>query len=191
MTRVQLNIEDVFGDLPELESERLIMRKMTEADAYDMWIYSSDPDLLAHLPLGLTETVEESRKAIVGFMEMYQGRRVAPWGITNKADGKHIGICGYESWNPVTDRAEIGFLIAREYWRQGLASEAARRVMRFGFENMQLNRVEARTKTENEPSKQLLLKLGMRYEGLMREHSHWKGSYQDLELYAMLKREFM
>lgn len=190
MGRIQLKVEEVFQDLPTLASERLLMQKMTERDTDDMFAYTSDADLLRFLPLNVTPTRDDAEMAIHNFMDMYRARRVAPWGITIKATGKHIGICGFESWNPVTDRAEIGFLIAREFWRQGYASEAARRVMRFGYEKMGLNRIEARVKPDNESSRLLLGKLGMRYEGLMREHSWWRDSYHDLELYAILRREF-
>ena len=82
-------------------------------------------------------------------------------------------------------------MIARAHWRSGYASEAAKRVMRFGIERMNLNRIEARVKPENEASRLLLeKKLGMRYEGLLREHSWWRGAYHDLELYSLLKREY-
>lgn len=191
VTRVTLKVEDVFGEMPELESERLILRRMTPADAHDMFAYTSDPEMLVHLPLHLTPTVDDAHKSILGFMDMYAARRTAPWGITHKETGRHIGICGFENWNAQTDRAEIGFIVAREFWGRGLATEAATRVMRFGFERMNLNRLEARCKVENEVSKHLLVnKLHMQYEGLLREHSYWKGTYHDLLLYSLLRKEF-
>ena len=191
VTRINLKVEDVFGEIPELDAERLVLRRMTPADAEDMHTYTSDPEMVKHLPLFQTYTLEEAKRSIAGFMEMYDARRVAPWGITIKATGKHIGICGFENWNPSTDRAEIGFIIAREFWRSGYATEAATRVMRFGFERMQLNRLEARCTTDNIGSQILLeTRLGMTYEGLLREHSYWKGQYHDLKLYSLLKREF-
>lgn len=190
MGRIQLKIEEVFADLPTLESERLVLRKVTESDTDDMFAYTADAALLEHLPLNVTPTRAETQAAIRGFMDMYHARRVAPWGISLKATGRHIGLVGFESWNPVTDRAEIGFLVARAFWRQGYAIEAARRAMRFGFDQMKLNRIEARVAPRNEPSRLLLAKLGMRHEGLMREHSWWRGRYHDLELYSILKREF-
>jgi len=191
MAKVQLKIEEVFAEQPTLESDRLIIRAITPADTADMFAYTSDAELLQHLPLGVTPTLADAEDAVRGFVGLYDLHRAAPWGITVKETGRHIGIVGFESWNPVTDRAEIGFLIARSHWRQGYASEAALRVMRFGFEQMGLNRIEARVKPENESSRLLLeAKLGMRREALMREHSWWRGSYHDLELYAILKREF-
>ena len=78
MTRVQLKIEEVFADLPTLESERLIMRKVQESDADDMWAYTHDADLLTHLPLNVTPTREDAANSIRGFREMYASRRVAP-----------------------------------------------------------------------------------------------------------------
>jgi ribosomal-protein-alanine N-acetyltransferase len=190
VTRVNLKVEEVFGEMPELESERLILRRMTPADAEDMFLYTSDPEMVKHLPLNLTATLEDAERSIRGFMDMYAAKRVAPWGISLKESGRHIGICGFENWNPQTDRAEIGFIVARHEWGKGYATEAARRVMRFGFEQMQLNRLEARTKAVNEASKHVLARLNMTYEGLLREHSYWKGAYHDLELYAVLKREW-
>ena len=190
ITRVNLKVEDIFHPMPVLESDRLVLRRMEPRDAPGLFAYTSDPDMVKHLPLSLTPDLADAEKAIDGFMEMYAARRVAPWGISLKATDEHIGICGFESWNAMTDRAEIGFIVARAQWNKGYATEAATRVMRFGFEVMHLNRLEARCKIENEVSSHLLERLGMQYEGLLREHSYWKGAYHDLKLYSLLKREF-
>ena len=135
-TRVSLKVEDVFGTMPVFESERLVLRPMEPKDAPFMYAYCSDPEMVKHLPLSLTSTMAEAERSIRGFMDMYAARRCAPWGITLKENDEHIGICGFESWNPMTDRAEIGFIVARKHWRKGYAMEAATRVMRFGFEHM-------------------------------------------------------
>ncbi|MDB5098303.1 MAG: family acetyltransferase [Cyanobacteria bacterium RYN_339] len=190
VTRVTLKVEEVFADHPTLESERLLLRKIAPEDAPAMHAYTSDPEMVRHLPLNQTYTLEDAQRSVRGFMEMYAARKSAPWGVSLKDTGEHIGICGFENWNAQTDRAEIGFIIAKSQWGRGYATEAAKRVMRFGFEVMQLNRLEARTKSENIASKHVLARLGLQYEGLLREHSYWKGAYHDLELYAVLKREF-
>jgi ribosomal-protein-alanine N-acetyltransferase len=190
VTRVTLKVEEVFAEHPVLESERLLLRKIGMEDAADMHAYTSDPEMVKHLPLNQTYTIADAERSVRGFMDMYAAHKSAPWGVTIKETGEHIGICGFENWNAQTDRAEIGFIIARPHWGKGFATEAARRVMRFGFDVMRLNRLEARTKAENEASKHVLARLGMQYEGLLREHSYWKGAYHDLELYAVLRREF-
>lgn len=190
VTRVQLKVEDIFGELPVFESDRLVLQPMELDDAPELLEYCSDRDLLKHLPLEYTETLEDARRCIQNFRTMYAAKRLAPWGVTLKETGKHIGICGFESWNPFADRAEIGFVIARRHWRKGLATEAATRVMRFGFEKMNLHRIEARAKRENESSTQLLRKMGFQYEGYLREHGYWNGVYHNLELYSMLRDEF-
>ena len=189
-TRVSLKVEDVFGTMPVFESERLVLRPMEPKDAPFMYAYCSDPEMVKHLPLNQTYTIADAERSVQGFMGMYAAHKSAPWGVTLKETGEHIGICGFENWNAQTDRAEIGFIIARHHWGKGFATEAARRVMCFGFEVMRLNRLEARTKAENEASKHVLARLGMTYEGLLREHSYWKGAYHDLELYAVLRREY-
>lgn len=190
MGRIQVRTDEVFAELPRLESERLVLQRVTEDDTDDLFAYTRDADLLHHLPLDVTPARDDALACVRAFGAMYDAHRVAPWGITRKDTGRHIGLVGFESWNVVTDRAELGFLIARDQWGQGFATEAARRAMRFGFERMRLNRIEARVTPGNTASRMLLTKLGMRYEGLLREHSWWRGAYRDLELYALLAREF-
>lgn len=190
VTRIPVKVEELFAEHPVLQTERLILQKMRPEDAPGHLAYCSDMEVLAHVPLDFTPDLAAAERSIRGFMSMYEAKRAAPWGITLKATGEHVGLIGFESWNAQVDRAEIGFVVAKSVWRQGIATEAAHRVMRFGFEQMRLHRLEGRVTPDNLGSRELLeRKLGMRREGLLRGQSYWRGAYHDLELYAVLRPE--
>lgn len=87
-------------------------------------------------------------------------------------------------------RAELGYWIGMPYWGQGYCTEAAQAVLRFGFDSLQLHRIYAHHFGRNPASGRVLQKIGMRYEGCLREHvSRW-GRYEDLETYGVLRPEW-
>jgi ribosomal-protein-alanine N-acetyltransferase len=85
--------------------------------------------------------------------------------------------------------AEVGYWIGVAHWGNGYATEAARALVRYGFEVLQLHRIYASHSSNNPASGKVLLKLGMKHEGRMRQHLVKWGEYQDLEFYGMLKDE--
>ncbi len=88
------------------------------------------------------------------------------------------------------DRAEIGYWIGVPYWGHGYATEAAAAVMRYGFENFPLNRIYAVHFTRNPSSGRVLQKIGMRYEGTLRQHLKKWGEYVDLAYYGILRADY-
>ena len=85
--------------------------------------------------------------------------------------------------------AELGYWIGVPYWGNGYATEAARALARYAFEGLNLHRIYASHTVNNPASGEVLRKIGMKYEGRMREHLVKWGEYQDLEFYGMLKGE--
>jgi len=120
----------------------------------------------------------------------YENGIPSPWGIVYKENNKLIGTGGYHNWNPEHRRAEVGYAISSRYWNKGIMTETLKRMLRFGFEAMDLNRIEALCKIENAASEKVMQKCGMKYEGTLREQMFVKGAYQDLKLYSILKQEF-
>lgn len=86
--------------------------------------------------------------------------------------------------------AEIGYLIYRAHWGRGYASEAARRLVQHGFEDLGLHRIHAHHFAGNEASGRVLQRCGMRFEGVLRQHVQRWGRMQDLVLYGVLRAEF-
>ncbi|NIW38715.1 MAG: GNAT family N-acetyltransferase, partial [Gemmatimonadetes bacterium] len=86
-------------------------------------------------------------------------------------------------------QAEIGYDLAHRHWGRGLMTEALRPMLRFGFEEMDLHRIEAGVTVGNEASARVLEKLGFREEGLLRRGGYWKGAYHDLRGFGLLRRD--
>ena len=101
-----------------------------------------------------------------------------------------IGAIGIRNWAIEHARAEVGYVLARQHWGQGYATEALKAVLGFGFSRMELNRIEAKCVPENKGSIRVLEKSGMRREGLLREVEFSKGKFEDLNLYSILRRDF-
>ncbi len=182
--------EDIFSSLASIETERLLLRKVTLNDTADLFEYASDPQVATYVLWDQHRTQEDSRRYLAYMIEKYTRSDVGEWGIVHKKDGKFIGTCGYMWWNTLHCRAEIGYALSRKYWNRGLMTEAVRRVLKFGFEKMELNRVEARCMPGNGASEKVMKKVGMKYEGLMRKQAFASGTFHDLKMYAILREEY-
>ena len=187
--RASIKIDEVLKDLPTLETERLILRKMTLEDAEAIFAYASDPEVSRYTLWETHRSIEDSR----AFLELEVSKRESggepDWGIVYKGDHRFVGTCGIISWEPHHARAEIGYALSREYWGRNLMPEAARAMIRFGFERMSLNRIEARCIAENTASARVMEKAGMTHEGTLRQRELIKGAYRDIEVYAILREE--
>jgi ribosomal-protein-alanine N-acetyltransferase len=175
---------------PNLETARLMLRAMRMEDADFLLNEWSDP-LVTQLmcdeePLQTREQAEE-------FLRPFQTPEKIPnskwWGIELKPDGHLIGTCGYFRWNLQHHRAEIGYDLCPHFWGKGLMTEALQALIRYGFVEMNLNRIEAMTHIENLRSQRVLTKLGFQREGLLREYYCRDGVYNDQVQYSLLKRE--
>lgn len=128
---------------PILETERLILREATEEDAKDMFVYLSDQLVIKHMGISACETPEEVLGEIEWYKSIYKNGTGMRWGITLKDSGKVIGSCGFLNRNPKHYRCEVGYELSREHWGKGIANEALERVLQFGFEHLELERIEA------------------------------------------------
>jgi len=112
------------------------------------------------------------------------------WDILDKNSKKVIGNCGFHNHIAKHLRAEIGYWLNTQYRRQGLMKETVTRIMKFGFEEMNLNRIEACISPENIGSRNVVEHLHFTKEGLLREHYNEGGKLQDSFIYSILKKEF-
>jgi ribosomal-protein-alanine N-acetyltransferase len=176
-------------DYPILETDRLILRKLTLGDAEAVFAYASDPEVTRYVAWDTHRSLEDSKAFLKHTIRKNKRGDEPDWGIVYKGDQRFVGTCGFAGWEAGHARAEIGYVIRREYWGQGLMPEAVRAVVSFGFENMDLNRLEARSIAENAASTRVMEKAGMLYEGTLRQREFIKGAYRDIKLYAILKSE--
>ena len=183
-----MEVKAVFGDLPALRTDRLLLRRLEASDVEDLFAYASDPEIAEHTSWPAHETIEDSREFLSYVLEQYQKGEVAPWGVVYK--GKLVGTCGFLDWYLHSSWAEIGYALSSKYWRRGLMTEAVRAVISFGFRTMKLNRIQGRCEVENTASIRVMEKAGMKLEGVLREHEYGEGRYLDICMYSILRREW-
>ena len=178
-----------FSTFPRLYTERLALRAIIPADAADVFVFRSDAEVQKYNADPLTD-VAEAFALIDQFSSWYTAQQAIIWGITFHNENKVLGLCSIHHWNRRHHRAEIGYDLARRDRGQGIATEAVRAVLRFGFEQMQLHRIEAYTILDNFASVRLLEKLGFQREGVRREYSlEDDGIYHSSGVFGLLRRE--
>lgn len=186
-----MKIEPAFNYLPVLETDRLLLRNLTMDDAEDIFDYACDPAVPMYNIWSVHQSIEDSQRFLDATIEQYKNYQLASWGIVHKADKKVIGTCGLEDWIREQARAEIGYALSRKYWGKGYMPEAVCAVIRFGFRMMNLNRIEGRCTIPNTASARVMEKVGMKFEGVLRQHLLAKGCFHDVKMYSILKEEWV
>jgi len=176
---------------PILETSRLILKKISSEDAEDMFEYASDPEVTKYLSSWeYHKNIEDSLKFINLLLSRYEKGNPSDWGVYLKENGKLIGTCGFSFIDEKNMVGEVGYVLGRKYWNKGIMTEAVRKVIEFGFEKLNLNRIQARCKVENIASERVMQKVGMKFEGVLREAVFAKGRFWDMKMYSILKREY-
>ncbi|MDR1598413.1 MAG: GNAT family N-acetyltransferase [Oscillospiraceae bacterium] len=182
--------EGLFSRLATLETPRLILRRLTMADAADIFSYSSDPEVARYVLWDAHRTIHDSRMFVRFILHQYRADDPSSWGVVLKQTGRVIGTIGFMWWNIENRSAEVGYSLARAYWGYGITTEALFAVLRFGFERMRLHRVEAQHAVENGASGRVMQKCGMRREGVLRGRLFSKNQFMDVALYAILEEDW-
>ena len=146
-----------------IETERVLLRKFTLDDVDDAWEMNRDPEVRKYL-LGEGEpTRDQVRKLIeqntLGDYEKYGYGRLA---VIHKADNRFIGFTGLK-YMPDLDEVDVGYRLCRDYWNQGLATEATRPTIEYGFRELNLDRIIAMALPGNKASIRVMQKLGLTF----------------------------
>ena len=181
---------DSYTYMPALNTPRLILRKLTMRDAGDIYRYSRDAEVARHVLWEAHRNIGESRAYLRYMLRRYRNHEPASWGIEYRQTGQIIGTIGFMWIQSDNSAAEVGYSLAREYWNHGLMTEALRAVIAHGFGSMNLNRIEAQHETTNPASGAVMRKCGMVKEGTLRQRLYNKGRYVDVDLYAILRKEY-
>ncbi|MFE8697374.1 GNAT family N-acetyltransferase [Cytobacillus sp. FJAT-53684] len=175
---------------PIIETDRLILRQVTKDDANSLLKYLSDKDVMKYVGLEPFKSIDDALDEISWYESIVEKRTGIRWGITLKDQGEVIGSCGFLNLVSQHYRTEIGVELSREHWGKGIASEAFEAVIRYGFEQMNLQRIEALIEPPNIPSQKLAERQGFIREGLLRSYEYTCGKFDDLYMYSLLKQDF-
>jgi len=177
---------------PTLITPRLKIRVMNFEDADFLFKEWSNPKVTYFMR---DEEPLKSRGQAEEFICQFQNPEKISnskwWGIELKETHQLIGTCGYLGWNCCHRHAEIGYDLSPNYWGQGLMVEALQILLNYGFSEMNLNRIQAMTHSDNYRSQKVLLKLGFLREGVLREYFGLDGIFNDQIQYSILKKEWL
>jgi ribosomal-protein-alanine N-acetyltransferase len=188
-----MNFSERLNGFPVIETKRLILREIRpEEDAGAFFRLTSDPEVMRYLPWKGKETVAGSRKMLEELRDMFYNNRCINWAIALKDDSTMIG--GIRYFFPLSGRSsigEIGYELARVHWNRGFMTEAVRTLVAFGFERMDLHRIQITTHPENMASRKVALKAGFLDEGVLRqwEHNEVEQVWEDSRMFSRLRSE--
>jgi RimJ/RimL family protein N-acetyltransferase len=166
---------------PEIETSRLYLRQFSMADLSDLSTIRSDPEVMRFIGTGQPHSMDQVREALGHVLSGWKQHSFGRWAVVNKADKKLMGWCGL-AFLDNTEEIEIGYGIAKEYWGRGFTTEAAAASIRYGFEEMKLNRIVAVAMPENIASLRVMEKIGMKFE----KTGHW---YEAELVYYVIERD--
>jgi RimJ/RimL family protein N-acetyltransferase len=149
-------------NIPTLTTENLRLRPFTPADATPMHHILNGKDVLKYFPGPQSLTAEQVQRSISQLLTHWQENGYGLWAVEPRATGNLLGRCGLQ-YLPETDEVEIDFILDREYWGQGFATEAGQASLQYGFDKLGLSTIVGIVHPENVSSQRVLQKLGMQF----------------------------
>ena len=183
-----LNVQ--FTPFPELVTPRLALRQLRPADAPQLFVLRSDPEMMQFIPRPLHRN-EADTLALIDLCNETAGKNDGiTWAITEKGKDELIGTIGFVNILKEHFRAEVGYILHPAMQGKGIMKEALAEVIRYGFAELKLHSIAAIIDPGNTASAMLLEKSGFVKEGHFREHEFLMGRFWDSVVYSMLKYSF-
>ena len=174
-----------------IQTPRLILRPFEMGDAEAMFAnWASDPTVTRYLTWSPHESAAVTRKILEEWTASYAKNNFYHWAIVLKGLGEPIGSVSVVSQREQAYMMEIGYCLGRSWWHQGIMREALQAVMAFLFDQVGVNRVQARFDPRNARSGKVMLACGMQYEGTMRQADWNCRGICDTSYYGILAAEY-
>lgn len=175
----------------EIETERLILRRFEHTDDEAMLKYWIADEKIQSLYSEPVYTTKEAVKELLDkYISSYENDDYYRWAIIEKTTGECIGQIAYFLVDSKNQFAEIEYCIGSEFQCNGFATEATKAVIAYGFDKMNLHKVQICTKTINLPSKRVIEKCGFTYEGTLRDYFYMNGEYVGRLYFSILREEY-
>ena len=177
-----------FSPFPNLETERLLLRRVNSNDVKEIFALRSNPETMKYIPRPLVKTDEDALEHIAMIDSKIDSNEGINWAITLKNNPKLIGVIGHYRIKPENYRAELGYMLLPEYHGKGIVSEAVKEAVKYGFQVMKLNSLEAIIDPDNHASAKVLEKNGFVKEAHLRENEFFEGRFLDTVIYSILNK---
>jgi ribosomal-protein-alanine N-acetyltransferase len=176
--------------LPTLETDRLILRAFSEDDAPAVQTLARAREV-ADTTLNIPHPYPENGATTwIACHPANMEKGQYTFAIVRRQDQVLVGAMGIAT-NPTHNKGELGYWIGVPYWNQGYATEAARRIVQWGFEELHLNRIYARYLVRNSASARVMQKAGLKYEGTFKQDALKWDVYEDIGLCGLIRAEYV
>lgn len=176
--------------LPTLSTKRLTLRMLDEGDVDALFRMLSDPEVMRYWSRPPIENREEAESFVENSHEGFLERRYFQWGILDKESDAFLGVCTLFELDRQNRRSEVGFMLARRFWRRGLMKEALEGLFDFAFGPMKMHRIEGDVDPRNERCLATMEKLGFQREGYARQRWLVGEEVQDSVLLGLLASDW-
>ena len=175
-----------------IKTNRLNIRELTFADINNVHNLHSLPETDEFNTLGIPETIQTTEKILEEWVSLQkeEPRKSYVFGIDKNDDNSFVGLIALNLGKANYRTAEVWFKIHKDFWRKGYMTEALTKLLDFGFNNLNLHRIEAGCAVENIASSKVLEKVGMVREGMKRKKLPIRGEWKDNYFYGILEEEF-
>lgn len=183
----------IFSNIPTIRCQRIDLRRINTSDTQDVYEYASDPDVSEYLLWKPHKSIEYTKDYLNWIKNEYRIGKFYDWGIAVSQGiykNKMIGTCGFTSFDLYNNSAEVGYVLNKRFWGQQIADEALSAVIKFGFEELMLHRIEAKYIIGNDNSRRVMEKCGMTFEGIRRSGMIVKGEYRDIGVCSVISDEY-
>jgi [ribosomal protein S5]-alanine N-acetyltransferase len=175
---------------PTLHTTRLRLRPFGEADADALFALHGNAYVLRYWDAPPWSELARAERFIAACRQLADEGTGARLAMERASDGSFLGWCSLTGWNPDYRSASLGYCLNEAASGQGYATEAARALLQWAFDTLDLNRVQAETDTRNVASARVLEKVGFVREGTLREDCVVNGDVSDSWVYGLLRREW-
>lgn len=169
-----------------LETPNLRLRRATPADLLALMAVNGDEIVTRHLPYAAWKTLDDAQAWFERMQAVQAAGTALQFVLLRREDERPVGTALLFRADENSRRAEIGYVLAREYWGRGLMREALQALLEWAFGTLELHRVEAEVNPANEASWRLLERLGFQREGLLRQRWWGREGPYDVAAYGLL-----
>jgi ribosomal-protein-alanine N-acetyltransferase len=172
---------------PTLTTTRLVLRRITKQDADELFFLRSDENIMRYICKPKPKDLNDIFALIDKIDGMIASNDGIAWAMCLKDDPRLLGHISFHAFNKEHHRAEVGYMMHPQYYKQGLMDEALKAVLKFGFQTIGLHSIEANVSPENTPSRKLLERNNFIQEAHFKQNYYWEGEFLDSIIYSLLR----
>jgi ribosomal-protein-alanine N-acetyltransferase len=174
-----------FSPFPELQSDRLLLRRLSTEDVHEVFALRSDPETMKYIPRPLAKTKKDASLFIDMINKAVDDNAYIHWAICKKTEPTLVGMICLIELQPENFRATLGYILDPAARHQGLMQEAVHAVINYAFQDLKLHSLQAEIDPRNTASERVLQKLNFVKEAHFKESKFWKGEFLDDVFYSL------